>query len=201
MEFKSRKDLDSHVMKKDYPGSSLCFALAWDEYDRSNTDEPVYALEILTKLEQSLMANPNYPQDKYYTMLNNKFLLHALNGTDFLQIMATTTKLIVDENTSSDAGDFSIMYTQMNTDKYLQTMPFDISGPVVAIIFEVFTMISAVFLNVGTEADDKENMIQTILKRLGVQKSVLVTRDLIFISIYSTFCTVVFTFILWITAY
>ena len=75
MEFKSRKDLDSHVMKKEYSGSSLCFALAWDEYDRSNADEPVYALEILTKLEQSRMVNPNYPQDKFYTQLNDEYLL------------------------------------------------------------------------------------------------------------------------------
>ena len=51
MEFESRKELDNHVMKKDYPVSGLCFALAWSEYDRSTADEPTYSLEILTELE------------------------------------------------------------------------------------------------------------------------------------------------------
>lgn len=74
--------------------------------------------------------------------------------------MASTTKIIVDENTSNDAGDFSIMYTQMNTGKYLEILPFDISGPVVAIIFEVIILISSAFLGVGAEKEEgKEDMI------------------------------------------
>ena len=74
--------------------------------------------------------------------------------------MATTTKLIVDENTSSDVGDFSIMYTQMNTGNYLEILPFDVSGPVVAIIFEVCILISSSFLSVGAETEEgKEDMI------------------------------------------
>lgn len=84
MEFESRKELDKHVMEKDYPVGGLCFALAWDEYDRSNADEPLYSLEILTKLEQSGMYNPNFPQDRFYTQMYDKNALKALNATDFV---------------------------------------------------------------------------------------------------------------------
>ena len=49
-DFDDHEALNDHVTSKDYMSNALCFALAWDEYDTSNPDEPVYSLEILTKL-------------------------------------------------------------------------------------------------------------------------------------------------------
>ena len=66
MEFKDHGELNDHVTDKGYMTNALCFALAWDEYDTSNPDEPVYSLEILTKYKQSNMLDPNSPQDRYY---------------------------------------------------------------------------------------------------------------------------------------
>lgn len=60
-EFDDHEELDDHVTGKDYMTNALCFALAWDEYDTSNPEEPVYSLEILTKFGQSFMISPDYP--------------------------------------------------------------------------------------------------------------------------------------------
>ena len=60
-DFDDHEALDDHATSKDYMTNALCFALAWDENDTSNPDEPVYSLEILTKLGQSSMISPDYP--------------------------------------------------------------------------------------------------------------------------------------------
>ena len=73
----------------------------------------------MTAYEQANMLNPNYPQDRYYTQLYNEQAITSYNLTNFVQVMATATKVIVDGNTQHEVGDFSILYTPMNTGEYL----------------------------------------------------------------------------------
>ena len=149
-----------------YASSALCFALAWDKYDVSNPDEPVYSLEILTAYEQGKMLLPNYPQDRYYTQKYTKESYTSYNSTDFMQIMSYASKVIVDRNTEGDAGQFSIMYTPMNSGDYLEIVEYDPVGPYVASVYEMFIFVAAIFLNSGSEP--REDMITVIMKRLGV---------------------------------
>ena len=46
--------------------------------------------------------------------------------------------------------------------------------------------------------EPREDIIQLMMKRLGVQKSTLVLRDFYFNSVYCFLCSIVFTFIVWI---
>lgn len=58
--FTSRSDLDDYVTTASYPTDKLCFAIQWDQYDTSNSDEPTYGLEILTAFDK--LNDPNNPQ-------------------------------------------------------------------------------------------------------------------------------------------
>ncbi len=65
------------------------------------------------------MQNPDTPQDHLYDMFYSNRTLTAYNDTDILQVMATTTKVLIDK-VSLDARDdnFSILYTPMDTPEY-----------------------------------------------------------------------------------
>lgn len=48
-----------------------------------------------------------------------------------------------------------------------------------------------------TVQEPKEDMLEMIMKRLGVQKSVMVTRDLVVSYIYSTTWAIILTLFVW----
>mmetsp|Transcript_14897 Transcript_14897/g.18704 ORF Transcript_14897/g.18704 Transcript_14897/m.18704 type:complete len:93 (+) Transcript_14897:719-997(+) len=92
--------------------------------------------------------------------------------------MATATKVIVDSDSKQDKGDFSVLYTAMNTGDFTKIEDSDSTGPFVAVVFEIILMCSTMILQAGVEP--REDIIEVIMKRLGVQKSILVIRDFIF---------------------
>ena len=111
--------------------------------------------------------------------------------------MATATKVLVDNNGGS--GDFSVLYTQMATGDFPQIPDGDPVSNFSAIVFEIIAMGSAGILASGHE--DREDIIEVIMKRLGVRKSVLVARDLAVQAIYTGIVSTVAVIAMWAAAY
>ena len=116
-EFTSSEKLNDYVTAQDYELNALCFAIKWDKYDISDPDAPVYNLEFMTKFEQFGMTDPTSPQGKYFNNFYHTSALGAYFKTDLIQVMTSTTKVVID-NEKADAGDFSLLYTPMDTGEY-----------------------------------------------------------------------------------
>ena len=74
--------------------------------------------------------------------------------------------------TSTDVPDntFSVMYTPMNTGDY-RIYPYDSMSLFSTFMFEIFTVGMATILKAIREP--REDTIELIMKRMGVQKSVI----------------------------
>ena len=91
--------------------------------------------------------------------------------------MATATSKIVDQvNPPEKKSHFSVLYTSLNSGDYTDVVS-DPCGFMVALSFEMLMMGSAALLQFT--AEPREDIIEVILKRLGVQKSVVVARSFI----------------------
>ena len=64
-----------------------------------------------------------------------------------------------------------------------------------ALTFEALAFCISQFLS--SVQEPQEGMIELIMKRLGVQKSVIITRDLVVSGIYSLFWTICITLFIW----
>ena len=110
--FNSRSELDDFVTEKNYQADALCFALQWEKFDTSNSEEPIFELEFLTTLGQANMTNPNDSQDHYALYKYSQSSILSFGATDFLQVMATATSKIVDQvNPPEKKSFFNVLYT------------------------------------------------------------------------------------------
>lgn len=92
-----------------------------------------------------------------------------------------------------------MLYTPMNTGEFKKMPGSDPAGNMIAVTYDMFIMVAGLFIMAAREP--KENIIQLMMKRLGVQKSILFLRDFYFNSVYCLLCSVVFTFIVWIVTF
>ena len=112
--------------------------------------------------------------------------------------MTLSTRVILEKYQGVDTADFkdsfSVMYTPMNTGE------FDYYGkdPISILIVLIFEMLGlGASRLIQASAEKHENVIELIMKRLGVQKSVVVTRDVVVNAVYSFFFTFVACFAVW----
>ena len=112
--------------------------------------------------------------------------------------MTLSTRVILEKYQGVDTADFkdsfSVMYTPMNTGE------FDYYGkdPISILIVLIFEMLGlGASRLIQASAEKHENVIELIMKRLGVQKSVVVTRDVVVNAVYSFFFTFVACFTVW----
>ena len=89
-----------------------------------------------------------------------------------------------------------MLYTPMNTGEFKKMNPSDPAGNMISVTYDMFILVGGLFIMAGHEP--REDIIQLMMKRLGVQKSTLVLRDFYFNSVYCFLCSIVFTFIVWI---
>lgn len=86
----------------------------------------------------------------------------------------------------------------MDTGDYTYIQKDGISS-VIAMLFEFISLGSAFVL--GSAAEPQDDIIAVMMKRLGVQKSTLVMRDLCMQGIFSAICTFIAVITLWAVAY
>ena len=166
LSFDSVDKVNEHVDQPEYASQKLCFVIGWDVFQNEAGKDPEFVLEIMTDLEQSNLIDPNTPQDHLYDTFYSETTLSAFNQTDMLQVMATTTKKLIDQMQGSVSLDtFSVLYTPMNTPEYL-TLAQDTASNFQALIFEIVIFCVAAISAAGEEP--REDMIGLIMKRLGV---------------------------------
>jgi len=77
----------------------------------------------MTNQGQSNMTDPNIPQDKFYLQkVDSATAFTSYYDTDYLQIMALSTRIILEKVQNIEAGTltdtFSVMYTPMDTGNF-----------------------------------------------------------------------------------
>ena len=88
------------------------------------------------------------------------------------------------------------MYTPMDTGEY-KNLNNDSLSALIAMTFEILpVMFGLAMMNVR---EKEESTIELIMKRLGVQKSVIVMRDLVASMIYSLVIGILAGFAYWLT--
>ena len=107
--------------------------------------------------------------------------------------MASATKVLVANNEGK--GDFSVLYTPMDTGEY-KNLSNDSLSPIIAMAFEILPFMFA--LAMQNVREKEEDTIEMIMKRLGVQKSVIVLRDLVASMIYTLVWSLIGGFIIWL---
>ena len=122
------------------------------------------------------MPDTAIPQDRYYAEKYTNSSFTAYNDTDYLQVMALATKVITDDILGAVDTSFSVMYTPISAAEVYEYGHDGLSS-CIAIVFELIAMCIG-FINMASD-EPHEDMIELMMKRLGVQRSVLVTRDLI----------------------
>lgn len=111
--------------------------------------------------------------------------------------MALSTRIILDNVTGktplSDTS-FSVMYTPMDSGEFLD-MDKDSVSSILVLAYEILPFILALAINNTLEKE--EATIELIMKRLGVQKSVLVTRDLVSGLVFCLFWVLIYSVVFW----
>ena len=62
------------------------------------------------------MPDTNLPQSRFFDQKYKSASFTAFNNTDFLQVMALTTKVVTDDVIGGQTTDFSVMYTSIDAD-------------------------------------------------------------------------------------
>ena len=153
-------------------------------------------MQIKTNLKQSNMTDPNIPQSKFYMQKVEAAAFPAYQKTDMLQVMALSTRAILQKVQGQDELEdtFSIMYTPMDTGEYKE-LSSDAVSNIAGLIYEILPFVLAMTLMNIREPE--EDTIDLIMKRLGVQKSVLVLRDLVPGLVFQGFWTFIAGFAMW----
>ena len=113
-----------------------------------------------------------------------------------LQVMALSTRAILQKVRGQEELEdtFSIMYTPMDTDEYKELSTDSVSN-IAGLIYEILPFVlSMALMNIR---EPEEETIDLIMKRLGVQKSVLVLRDLVPGLVFQGFWTFIAGFAMW----
>ena len=112
--------------------------------------------------------------------------------------MALSTKYVLDTQSSADQVEFDVMYTPMNTGTY-KSYPRDGAWSLVGLTFEMCML--CLILIIGVTAEPKEQVIEIILKRLGVSKPVMVMRDVALYVSYGLSVLTLTAFTYWVLLY
>ena len=107
--------------------------------------------------------------------------------------MALSTRIILD-NVTGKTPTFSVMYTPMDSGEFLE-MNKDSVSTILVLCYEILPFIIAFAINNTLEKE--EATIELIMKRLGVQKSVLVTRDLVSGLVFCLFWVLIYSVVFW----
>lgn len=99
---------------------------------------------------------------------------------------------------TGDSVDFSVMYTPMNTGNY-DYYGKDGVSLVFCLVYEMISIVIAMFYS--NLSEPTEEMIEMIMKRLGVQRSVMIMRDLTFSLAFSMFWSIVATIAFYFASY
>ena len=110
--------------------------------------------------------------------------------------MALSTRILLENQaTAAPLSDtFSVMYTPMDSGEYPLLSTDGVSG-LLAISYEMLPFILALALSNMREPE--EETIDLIMKRLGVQKSVSVTRDLVAGGVFCLIWFTIYSVIYW----
>ena len=103
-----------------------------------NLSAPEFSLQIGTDYEQSGMPDTNIPMDRFYTAQYSNSSLTSFNETDFLQVMALSTKVVLENTQRATVGlqdNFSVMYTPISTGEY-DSYGDDIVSMLISMIYE-----------------------------------------------------------------
>ena len=110
--------------------------------------------------------------------------------------MALSTSAIINnlEGATGKLNSMSVMYTPMDTGEYTDFGGDSLSG-IMVIAYEIvpFVLMMALF----KIREPEEDTIELIMKRLGVQKSVIVMRDLVCSLVFSGFWCIITSFAFW----
>ena len=193
------------LQKNATEGTAFCFTMGWNRYVNNPADsdpERDFSLEVRTSYEWLNMTDANINQDQFYlSQYSEKSILPYYN-TDMLQVMTTATKVVIDQvsdssGTQKNLDTLSVMYTPMAGD-YTDYGTDGISF-CVAIVIEIVALCLA--RTMASQNEPREDMIMLIMKRLGVQKSVMVVRDLVVGLVYLTTYSILAAFLFWIVIY
>lgn len=167
----------------------------------NDASELTFKMQIKTNLKQNNMTYPNQPQDRFYIQKVSQTAFQAWFESDIMQVMATTTKAVL-KNVRGGPQDlqdqFSIMYTPMSTGEY-EIMESDGLSGVLIVVFEILPFIFSMALQNIREPE--EDTIELIMKRLGVQKSVIIIRDFAAAMVFALFWVIIASFAMWFSVF
>ena len=143
------------------------------------------------------MPDTNIPQDRFYEEKYSNASLTSFNETNFLQVMTLATRVVLEESKRIPSGTlqdkFSVMYTPISTGEFENNK--DGVSMLLSMVYESVGLVISIVMK-GVQ-EPREDMIELIMKRLGVQKSVIITRDLVITSVLSLIWTVIIVFVIW----
>lgn len=111
--------------------------------------------------------------------------------------MALSTRVVLENTQRIKSGlrdQFSVIYTPISTGEYKDYGQDGVSMLLAMVYESIGLCISTVM---KSTAEPREDMIELIMKRLGVQKSVMMTRDVVVATVFSCVWTIAIVFVIW----
>ena len=106
-----------------------------------------------------------------------------------------STKVLLNTVSPDTPADFDLLYTPMNTRESVEYEVAEPMSAMVSISFEIMAFVLGIIMM--QQQEPQEDMIEMIMKRLGMQKAVIVVRDLTFNSLYCSVIASITALFLW----
>ena len=117
--FNTQTELDDYVNEFEYVHHALCFAIAWEEFDKENSK-----FHFDLRMNFGDVLSPRLPQTEYEDSLQNQLYLEQYAYSGMLQTMTTVTSKLLTQVYDLEEGSFKfeLMLKLTQYDYVIQTV-------------------------------------------------------------------------------